>query len=173
MGKAAMSKVRESMDVCAKIKLVIFDFDGVFTDNAVYTDEDGKEFVRCTRADGFGLRMLREIGVDAVVLSMETNPVVSTRCKKLHIACIQGCSDKVSVFRELCASRSVTPQEVAFVGNDINDIELLRLVGFPVAVADAYPEVRAVAKWTTTKLGGYGAVREFCEYVYKAKVHHA
>lgn len=165
-----MSQSDELKTACAPIKLVIFDFDGVFTDNAVYTDENGKESVRCSRADGFGLRRLKEAGIQSLVLSMEMNPVVSARCKKLHIECIQGCLDKVAAFRELCSSRGLTPAEVAFIGNDLNDVPLLKVVGLAAAVADAYPDVLEAARWATTRPGGYGAVREFCEMICNAKV---
>jgi len=157
----------------SKTRLVVFDFDGVFTDNAVYTDENGKEQVRCSRADGFGLQLLRKANVDTLVLSTEENPVVSARCRKLKLECIQGCPDKAAAFKELCELRAIKPETVAFVGNDINDLEIMRCVGFPIAVADAYPEVIAAAIWKTTKPGGFGAVREFCEHVYSAKVNHA
>lgn len=156
-----------------RILLAIFDFDGVFTDNTVYVDEHGKEQVRCSRADGLGLQLLRKSGVGALVLSTETNPVVSIRCKKLNIECLQGCPDKVAAFNKILKARTIKAESTAFIGNDINDLEIMKSVGFPIAVADAYPEVQAAAIWTTTKPGGAGAVREFCEQVYKAKADHA
>ena len=156
-----------------QITLAIFDFDGVFTDNTVFVDEYGKEQVRCSRADGLGLQLLRKAGVGSMVLSTEVNPVVSIRCKKMNIECIQGCPDKFAEFKEIIKTRTIKAESVAFVGNDINDLEIMKSVGFPIAVADAYPEVLTVALWKTTKPGGAGAVREFCEQVYKAKVKHA
>jgi 3-deoxy-D-manno-octulosonate 8-phosphate phosphatase (KDO 8-P phosphatase) len=157
----------------SKIKLVIFDFDGVFTDNTVYVDENGVEQVRCSRADGFGLQKLRQVNVGTLVLSTEVNPVVSARCKKLKIDCVQGCPDKARAFNEIIQQRNIAADQVAYVGNDINDQEIMKLVGFPIAVADAYPEVLNASVWITTKPGGLGAVREFCDHVYNAKVNHA
>lgn len=152
-----------------RLRLVVFDFDGVFTDNAVYTAEDGREMVRCSRSDGWGLRRLEKLGVRLLVLSTEENPVVGARCRKLKLPYRQGVSDKLSVLREITGEAGLDLAEVAFVGNDINDVECLRAVGFPVAVADAYPEALAAALYHTRRAGGQGAVREFCERVAEAQ----
>ena len=149
--------------------MVAFDFDGVFTDNRVIVSEDGTESVICSRADGFGLSMLRQRGVDMVVISTEQNPVVSARCRKLKLRCVQSCDDKVSALKSETERLGITLEEVAFVGNDINDVECMRSVGFPVAVADAYPEVKIVAAFITKASGGHGAVRELCEMLCAAK----
>lgn len=156
-----------------QIKLVIFDFDGVFTDNAVYVDEFGHEQVKCSRSDGIGLQKLRTLNVEMLVLSTEKNPVVSARCQKLKLECIQGCSDKAIEFRDLVKRRGINPMDVAYVGNDINDLEIMTLVGHPIAVCDAYPEVLSIAKHITEKKGGCGAVREVCEIIYSVKVKYA
>lgn len=156
-----------------KIHLIVFDFDGVFTDNAVYVDQNGIEGVRCSRSDGIGLSRLKEIGIDAVVLSTEENPVVSSRCKKLKVACIQGISDKKKALRYLLKKRKIDASAVAFVGNDVNDIAVMEMVGFPIAVADAYPEVLEIAKWKTVCHGGFGAVREICDTIYQAQRNNA
>lgn len=146
-----------------EIRLVVFDFDGVFTDNAVYTDEKGRESVRCSRFDGIGLSRLRALGIDAFVLSTETNPVVSARCRKLNLPCLQGCSDKLPALLKEIRRRKWTPAQVAYVGNDINDSACLRTVALPIVVADAHPEVLPLARWKTRTPGGMGAVREICD----------
>lgn len=146
-----------------KIRLVVFDFDGVFTDNTVYTDEKGHESVRCSRFDGIGLARLRALGIDAFVLSTETNPVVSARCRKLKLPCLQGCSDKLPALQKEIRRRKLTPERVAYVGNDINDTDCLRAVGLPIVVADAHPDVLPLARWKTRTPGGMGAVREICD----------
>lgn len=145
------------------IRLVVFDFDGVFTDNRVLVHQDGTEAVFCTRADGIGLNALARTGMGILVLSTETNPVVSARTKKLNIECVQGCDDKWPVLRALLEDRGIAPSEVAFVGNDVNDIECLLQVGLGICVADAYPAAKKAAKVVTTALGGHGAVREVCD----------
>ena len=104
------------------IRLVAFDFDGVFTDNAVYVFQDGSEAVRCSRGDGIGLRKLEKLGIDAIVVSTETNPIVSVRCNKLAIDCVQGCEDKRARLEEIAAERRLHLAQVAFVGNDVNDV---------------------------------------------------
>jgi N-acylneuraminate cytidylyltransferase len=160
----------QTSDLC-KIKLLVLDFDGVLTDNRVLVQENGKEAVYCSREDGLGLEMLRETGrVEVVVISKEKNPVVAARCRKLGIECIQGCDDKLSKLKQKAESRKLKPEEVAYVGNDVNDLECLCWVGLPIAVCDAAPEVLAVAKWKTTKPGGHGAVREVCDLLLKSVV---
>jgi YrbI family 3-deoxy-D-manno-octulosonate 8-phosphate phosphatase len=145
------------------VRLVVFDFDGVFTDNTVFVFEDGREAVRCTRADGLGLRKLDRLGVKYMVLSTETNPVVSARCRKLKVPCVQGCEDKPARLDVLLREAGLGPAEVAYVGNDINDEGCLRRVGLPVVVHDAHPAVLALAAYRTVTPGGRGAVREVCD----------
>ena len=149
------------------LRCAAFDFDGVFTDNAVYVSETGQETVRCTRADGIGLERLRSLGVHAVVISTEVNPVVSARCRKLKLPCVQGCEDKVAALGSFLAELQGPIEKASFLGNDVNDAALLRAVGFPAVVADASPEVIPLARFQTLLPGGYGAVREFCDLVWK------
>lgn len=145
------------------IKLVVFDFDGVFTDNTVLVFDDGTEAVSCWRGDGLGLRELTRRGVRVFVLSTETNRVVSTRCEKLRLPVRQACEDKRAALDELTRSHGLTLDEVAYVGNDINDLECLRAVGLPIVVGDAHAAVRRAAKIRTRARGGRGAVREVCD----------
>ena len=145
------------------LDLVVLDFDGVLTDNAVWVLEDGTEMVRCDRSDSLGLAMLARAGIPAVVLSTETNPVVAARCRKLNLPCIHGVSDKGSRLATLLAERGIDPARVAYIGNDVNDLDCMTSVGVPVAVADAHPRVHEVAALSLTKPGGHGAVREFCD----------
>ena len=105
----------------SKTKCIIFDFDGVFTDNRVYTNQHGVETVACWRSDGLGLNLLKKIGFPLWVVSSEKNKVVSMRCKKLDIPCIQGCDDKSEAIKELLRKESISLDSTAFVGNDIND----------------------------------------------------
>jgi len=152
-----------------QIELVIFDFDGVFTDNSVYVAEDGTETVRCSRADGLGLAKLAEAGVRSMVLSTETNPVVSARSRKLGIACTQGCPDKGAELKQVAAKLGLALQAIAYVGNDVNDLGCLELVGLPIVVADAHADVLPHARYQTRKPGGNGAVREVCDLIFRVK----
>ncbi|MEM6325525.1 MAG: acylneuraminate cytidylyltransferase [Bacteroidota bacterium] len=147
------------------IRLLVLDFDGVLTDNRVTVHQDGRESVVCHRGDGWGIARLREAGVDVMILSTEVNPVVSARAKKLRIECTQACDDKRTALQELSRERGLTPNQIAFMGNDHNDLEGLNWVGMPISVADGAPEVRAAARLVTQRTGGDGAVREVCEAI--------
>lgn len=153
------------------IDLIAFDFDGVFTDNTVIVSQDGGESVRCWRSDGLGLSRLRAVGVAAFILSTEANPVVSARAAKLKLPCKQNLADKAAAIRETCSEHGIALERTMFVGNDINDIPAFEIVGLPVAVADAYPEVLPHVRYQTQKPGGYGAVREICDMVYHARLN--
>ena len=156
-------------DILAQVELVAFDFDGVFTDNAVYISEKGIESVRCSRSDGLGIERIKNKGVKVVVISTETNPVVSVRVKKLKIECYQGVIDKREAIISICKNLEVPLNKTMFVGNDINDIPAFEVVGLPVCVADSFTEVFQYAKFKTLKCGGHGAVREICDKIYFAK----
>lgn len=158
-----------SQEVLSSVRLVVFDFDGVFTDNTVYVTQDGSESVRCWRSDGLGLSRLRSLGVRLFVISTEINPVVSVRASKLNLPWKQGIGDKAVTIVEICQELGVEPAVTLFVGNDINDIPAFRAIGIPVAVSDAYPEVDPYVVARTDKPGGFGAVREVCDWVYFAK----
>ncbi|WP_441280338.1 KdsC family phosphatase [Tardiphaga sp. 862_B3_N1_1] len=147
----------------------MFDFDGVFTDNTVYVSQDGTESVRCWRSDGLGLSRVRSAGVKMLIISTETNPVVTARAAKLQLPCKQGIADKAEAVIKVCREFEIAPKCTMFVGNDINDIPAFKVVGLPVAVADAYPEVNQHVLWRTSRAGGFGAVREVCDAVFEAK----
>jgi YrbI family 3-deoxy-D-manno-octulosonate 8-phosphate phosphatase len=151
------------------IKLLAFDFDGVMTDNRVLVFEDGREAVLCSRGDGFGFDLLRKIGFPVVVISKEGNPVVTARCRKLKIPCEQGIEDKLLVLKRFAADHRLGLDEVAYMGNDLNDLECMRACGVAIAPADAHPDVLAVATLVTGAPGGFGAVREICDLLVAAK----
>ena len=153
------------------IALVVFDFDGVMTDNRVLVHQSGDEAVWCHRGDGLGIARLRDAAFEIVVLSTERNPVVAARCRKLNIETIQSCDDKLTTLQQFAAERQLSPAQIAYVGNDLNDLSCLQWVGWPIAVADALPEVRAVAKWVTRLPGGGGAVREVADRLVAARVN--
>jgi YrbI family 3-deoxy-D-manno-octulosonate 8-phosphate phosphatase len=148
-----------------KIKLLILDFDGVLTDNRVWVDENGHELVAANRSDSLGINLLREVGVEAMVVSKETNPVVAARCRKMNIACVQGEDDKQSAIRNILADRHLDPAQAVYLGNDINDLPCFPLVGWAVAVADSLPEVARRADYVLSRAGGHAAVRELCDLI--------
>jgi YrbI family 3-deoxy-D-manno-octulosonate 8-phosphate phosphatase len=153
------------------IRLLVLDFDGVMTDNRVMVDGDGGEAVHCDRSDGYGVEQLRRAGLDVLVISKERNPVVAARCKKLHLEFVQGCDDKLRELEHQADRRRVRREEIAYVGNDVNDLECMRWVGLPIAVADAMDECRRAAAFITVRLGGRGAVREVADHWLRAHRH--
>lgn len=161
-----------SADLAARIRrlrLIAFDFDGVFTDNSVFVFEDGREAVRCSRFDGIGLRRLEASGVEGIILSAEINPVVLARARKLRIAARNGLEDKHAALQAEVSARNLSLDEVAYVGNDLNDAACLQAVAVPIVVGDAHPEVLALGSYRTHWLGGRGAVREICDLIYHVR----
>jgi N-acylneuraminate cytidylyltransferase len=145
--------------------LVIFDFDGVFTDNLVYVFDDGREMVKCSREDGLGIDLLRTRQIPMLILSTETNPVVAARAKKLKLDLAQGQGDKASFLKRYLAEKTIPAERTIYLGNDLNDLPAMALVGLPVCPADANPAVRRACRLTLSKKGGRGAVRELCDKV--------
>lgn len=160
------------LKIAANLAFVAFDFDGVFTDNSVYVFEDGREAVRCSRADGLGLRKLRALNIQSIIISTEANPVVSARARKLGIECVQNCEDKLQTLNELLGSAGLTLRQAAFVGNDFNDRECLLSVGLPIVVQDAHADVVGLGVYRTRAPGGHGAVREVCDLIAEAFSHN-
>ena len=152
-----------------RVRFAVFDFDGVFTDNRVWVNEQGDEALAFSRSDGLGLRRLEEVGVQPLIVSMEQSSIVGARAAKLGVDCRQGVDDKLAVLRERSGELGIALDETAYVGNDINDAECLRAVGVPVVPADAWPEVKPLARWVLSRAGGTGCVREFCDAVWEAQ----
>jgi len=144
---------------------VLFDFDGVMTDDAVFVDEKGKESVRAHRGDGMGIEMLRQNGIPIGVISKEKNAVVMRRCEKLQVECIQGVDAKDTTIRQWAQEKEINLADVIYVGNDINDLAAFDVVGHSAAPFDAHPQIRAIASVVLSKSGGNGAVRELCDLI--------
>lgn len=161
-----MSDLRPLLE---RVRLAVFDFDGVFTDNRVWVNERGEEALAFSRSDGLGLRRLDEVGVRYLILSMERNPIVGARAEKLQAKCVQGVASKLPVLREHAAVAGVSLEQTAYVGNDVNDADCLRAVGLPAVPADAWSEVKPLARWVLSRSGGNGCVREFCDGVWEAQ----
>jgi YrbI family 3-deoxy-D-manno-octulosonate 8-phosphate phosphatase len=151
------------------VDALVMDFDGVHTDDHALVNFQGEEFVRVSRSDGMGVARLRRAGVPQLILSTETNPVVTARANKLGVDVVQDVSDKAAAVTEWITANGLDPERVAFVGNDVNDLPAMGRVGWPVAVADARPEVKAAARIVLQHNGGEGAVREICERVLAAQ----
>jgi len=158
-----------NINLLENIKAVAFDFDGVFTDNRVYVMQSGEEAVACDRSDGFGVAMLRKVGISMVIISTETNPVVAARGAKLKLEVLQGVDDKLPVLQKWASKHGIAIDQLAFIGNDINDVECLKEAGLGVVVADAYSAAVQASDIKLTRNGGRGAVREFAELILASK----
>ena len=149
------------------VKLLVLDFDGVVTDNRVWTDEKGREVVAAYRSDSLIMHSMKKVGIGVVILSSETNAVVTARARKMGVDSIHGVGldDKAGVLRTLLKERGIDPSQVVYIGNDINDLPCFDVVGWAVAVADAMPTVLSAADYVTANAGGHGAVREICDLI--------
>jgi 3-deoxy-D-manno-octulosonate 8-phosphate phosphatase (KDO 8-P phosphatase) len=153
-------------------RTIIFDFDGVFTDNRVIVDDTGREFVSCDRRDGLGISLLKNFArkmrwdVEMFILSTEKNTVVQRRAQKLDIDVHHGCDNKLEfMMDQYCghSSDSKPFKSVIYLGNDLNDLEVMKRVGLSVAPVDAHPNVIEIADIVIDRRGGDGFVREFVE----------
>jgi YrbI family 3-deoxy-D-manno-octulosonate 8-phosphate phosphatase len=160
-------KLNSPTEHLSNIKLLVMDFDGVFTDNKVIVFQDGTEAVICDRGDGMGLSMVKKLGLPLLVLSKERNNVLESRCKKLGIECVYKVDDKLTFLKNRCEEMSISLGEVAYIGNDINDIPCLEAVGLGIAVADSHKKAIDAANYITKSKGGNGALREICDLFMK------
>ncbi len=152
-----------------QVEAIVFDFDGVFTDNRVWVQQDGVESVACNRSDGLGINRAKAAGLRMLILSKETNPVVSARAAKLDLEVIQGTDDKPTILKQWVGKNGLTLDSIAYLGNDLNDLGCVQLAGFGVAVADAYPQLIDAADLVLSQRGGHGAVRELIDFILEAK----
>ncbi len=143
-----------------QIKLLAYDFDGVMTDNKVYVDQLGHEMVQVNRADGLGISEISKLGIQQIILSTETNTVVSARANKLDLFCIQGVANKAQALTEYCVNYQIELSEAAYVGNDINDLEVMKLVGITFCPADAHVSIKEISQYILAAKGGEGVSRE-------------
>lgn len=144
-------------------KLIVFDFDGVMTDNKLRVNEHGEESVVVNRGDGLGVKMLRKAGIQMLIVSTEENKVVSCRAKKIGVPCMQGIDDKATALRAYCVGNAVELRDVLYVGNDINDLEAMKIVGTRIVPADAHLSVKNIADVVLVSCGGGGVVRELAD----------
>lgn len=151
----------------ANIQLIVYDFDGVMTDNKVVLREDGIESVIVNRSDGLAIALFKGLGLPQVIITTEKNKVVATRAKKLGIPLIRGVENKMSVLGTYCRQRRISLSNVVYIGNDLNDLEAMKGVGFPMCPADACAEVRHVSKVVFQAKGGDGVVRELFGLIHR------
>ena len=152
------------------IRLLATDVDGVLTDGGMYDAESGDEWKKFNTRDGMGLKLLQQAGVITAIVTRERTKLVTRRAEKLEIGELhQGVMDKVSLVREMVARHGLTMSQVAYIGDDVNDLEALQVVGFSATPADGMPQIIAAVDYVCQKKGGEGAVREIIEMILGAQ----
>jgi 3-deoxy-D-manno-octulosonate 8-phosphate phosphatase (KDO 8-P phosphatase) len=158
--------LKKSTISLGSIEALIFDFDGVLTNNKVYLDQEGKESVRCCRTDGLAFDVLHKLKKPTYILSTEKNPVVTARAKKLKIPVVQGISNKVDGIKDLALKKNFDLQRTLYVGNDLNDYRVMQLCGYTVCPADSHKKIKEISTIILKTSGGNGIVRELLEDVF-------
>jgi 3-deoxy-D-manno-octulosonate 8-phosphate phosphatase (KDO 8-P phosphatase) len=155
------------LDKASKIKIVLTDNDGVLTDTGVFYSDQGEVLKRFSIRDGMGVERLRNLlGIETGIITGELSGSVKTRAEKLMIKELHlGAKDKVSVLKEIMERKKLTGENVAFIGDDVNDIELIKLVGLSASPSDGMLDVRTIVDFVCEEKGGHGAFREFAELI--------
>ena len=162
--------MKDINEKAARIRLLIFDVDGVLTDGSLFVGDDGQEYKAFNSRDGHGIKMLQKYGVEIAIITGRTSQVVEHRMANLGITHIyQGKLDKLPAYEELRKNLGISVEETAYVGDDVVDLPVMRRVGLAIAVQDAHPLVRQHSHWQTPSTGGRGAARDVCEMLMEAK----
>lgn len=162
--------MKDILDRAAKIKLLVFDVDGVLTDGRLIIGDDGQEYKSFFSKDGLGMKMLQQTGVKIAVITARTSEVVIHRMQSLGIKHIyQGRLEKLPAFEEILAKLNISAEESAYVGDDVIDLPVLLRAGLAITVQDAHPLVKQHAHWQTPQPGGRGAARDVCELIMQAQ----
>lgn len=167
------SDKKKNLDLTKKlrrIQMLLLDVDGVLTDGGIYLGVGGMELKRFDVQDGAGIRMLQSSGIEVGIITGRSSEAVETRARELRIeACYQGVKNKSDVFNEILKRYNITEESVCYVGDDIQDLSMIKACGVGVAVKNARPEIKKAADYTTQAKGGEGAVREVAELILKAQ----
>lgn len=162
--------IHENIDILKHIKMLLLDVDGVLTDGRIIYDERGAEIKEFNVKDGLGIRMLMSAGIQIGIVTGRSSPALQHRCNNLGIDLVlDGIQNKAAVLDNILHSHSITSDSIAFVGDDLPDLPLMRRVGVSISVADAHPLVAEHAHMITVSGGGNGAVREICDAILQAQ----
>jgi len=151
-------------------KVIIFDFDGVFTNNLAIIDSKGNEYVQINRADGIGINVLKKNNLILYILSSEKNKVVKERAKKLKIKCFNGVIDKTSILKKISQNLNLSLKKFIYVGNDLNDYKSMKLAGLKICPYDSHPEIKKISNVILKSKGGEGVAREIVEKIFKINI---
>jgi len=161
---------QDILDRVRRVKVLILDIDGVMTDGRIIYSIYGDELKFFDVQDGFGIALLHRAGIKTVIITAKKSRIVKLRARDMKVAkAYQGYIDKLVAFNKILKRFRVKPEEICFIGDDIVDISVLRRVGFAVAVPNAMDEVKVASHYTTSKMGGRGAVREICDLILKSQ----
>ncbi|MDA9120292.1 HAD hydrolase family protein [Opitutales bacterium] len=149
-----------------EIDALVFDFDGVLSDNKVLVHQDGSESVLCNRADGLAFDVLRMLKLPTYILSTETNTVVTQRAKKLKVPVIQGASNKLETLSRLCNEEHYDINKVFFIGNDLNDFHVMKACGYNACPSDSHSKIKQISSHVFSSAGGEGVARELLEEIF-------
>lgn len=162
--------MQDILERAARIRLLVFDVDGVLTDGSLFFGDDGQEYKAFNSRDGHGMKMLRATGVELAIITGRTSAVVEHRMENLGIQHVfQGQLEKLPTFERLCRTLGLPSDQTAYVGDDVVDLPIMRRVGLAVAVQDAHPLVKEHAHWQTPSPGGRGAARDLCDLIMQAQ----
>ena len=165
-----IAQSKENEERAKRVKVIVFDVDGVMTDGRLILGDDGQEYKSFHSLDGLGMKLLRATGVQMAIITGRTSKVVIKRAENTGIAHFyQGVDDKLAAFNELVKTLEISPEECAFMGDDVVDLPPMRKCGFAITVPTATPLVKQYAHYMTTLPAGRGAVREVCEFIMRAQ----
>lgn len=154
-----------SLRVPKNIKLIVYDFDGVMTDNKVIVFADGREAAICNRSDGLAVGIIKNWGIRQLIITTETDKVVLARAKKIGVPILAGIRDKKKCLLDYCRRRNLNPKKIAYIGNDTNDLEVMQAVGWPMCPQDAHQRIKEISRVVFSKNGGEGVVRELVDFI--------
>jgi 3-deoxy-D-manno-octulosonate 8-phosphate phosphatase (KDO 8-P phosphatase) len=143
------------------ITTVVCDFDGVLTNNSVFVSDEGHEYVSCSRSDGIGFDLMKKIGMNTFILSTEVSNIVQYRSRKMNVKAFNGVSNKKDFLINYCMEKTINIDSIAYIGNDLNDLDVMQMVGLKVCPADAWIEIINISDLVLKTKGGQGVVREF------------
>jgi 3-deoxy-D-manno-octulosonate 8-phosphate phosphatase (KDO 8-P phosphatase) len=163
-------RVKQAMPFAARVRMMIFDVDGILTDGSLHFGSDGEQLKRFNVLDGYGIKMLQDQGIVTAIISARTSAIVARRAADLGIHHVQqGAHDKKTAFATLCATTRLRAEECGFVGDDWLDLPVLLQAGFAASVPNAHHEVRSRVHYVTETPGGQGAAREICDLILLAQ----